>query len=128
MNLMDCFTVGDGCWEWQRSLRNGYGQCAASFGTRQAHRAVYAALGGDIPEGLELDHLCRNPRCVRPSHLEPVTRRENARRTPYLAEKTQRTECPQGHLLDAANAYIKPNGTRRCRRCNTDQARERRRR
>lgn len=64
------FTVGDDCWEWTGKAASGYG----------AHRRVYEWLRGPVPEGLELDHLCRNKLCVRPDHLEPVTRAENMRR------------------------------------------------
>lgn len=71
------------CWEWIGTrYGNGYGQAAIGDGGRinQAHRVVYEALVGPIPEGLELDHLCRNPSCVNPDHLEPVTHAENMRR------------------------------------------------
>lgn len=73
------------CWTWTGSvLPSGYGKIstgplAAQSGTT-AHRAVYEAFVGPIPEGLHLDHLCRNRLCVRPDHLEPVTQAENNRR------------------------------------------------
>jgi len=68
-----------GCWEWVGAVnRDGYG-CLGN-GKGQAHRAVYQKERGRIPEGLHLDHLCRNPRCVRPDHLEPVTPRTNSHR------------------------------------------------
>lgn len=70
-----------GCWEWQhQTIRNGYGR--GSFGgvAKLAHRHYYEQARGPIPDGTELDHLCRNRRCVNPEHLEPVTRATNTRR------------------------------------------------
>ncbi len=76
-----------GCWIWLGALhRNGYGNIRVGSmkdgtrGHRVAHRALYEALVGPIPAGMELDHLCRVRSCVNPAHLEPVTRRENLRR------------------------------------------------
>ena len=72
----------DGCWEWNRTDRAGYGEPFFDDNVRWLpHRWAYSFLRGEIPEGLELDHLCRNRGCVNPWHLEPVTRSENARRT-----------------------------------------------
>jgi hypothetical protein len=70
----------DGCWMWTGTLNKGYGMFSFGGKTRRAHRFAYEALVGPIPEGLALDHLCRNPACVNPAHLEPVTWRENVYR------------------------------------------------
>lgn len=68
------------CWPWLAYLnRNGYGQFVGG-GEVLAHRFAYVLLVGPIPTGLTLDHLCFNPGCVNPAHLEPVTRSENAKR------------------------------------------------
>src|SRR5260221_14462809 len=68
-----------GCWEWQGYTNNhGYGQFRPTKGDRRfAHRFSYELFRAPIPTGLVIDHLCRNPRCVNPDHLEPVTEREN---------------------------------------------------
>jgi len=86
--LADKFLVGDDCWDWIGSTyHDGYGiVCIGSIWdgnrtTRRAHRVIYELLKGPIPEGLVLDHLCRNRKCVRPYHLEPVTQEENLRRS-----------------------------------------------
>lgn len=76
-------TPDEGCWEWAQGVGRGrkYGQFFVSPGVKvYAHRYAYELCVGPVPEGMELDHLCRNPRCVRPSHLEPVTHQENCRR------------------------------------------------
>lgn len=77
------FTVGDGCWIWHGGTtrrENGYGRFKLNGKKYTAHRFLYELLVGPIPPGHELDHLCRVTRCVRPSHLEPVTHAENVRR------------------------------------------------
>jgi hypothetical protein len=68
---------------------------------------------GPIPEGLTIDHLCKNPGCVRPDHLEAVTMRENIRRGSWAS----RTHCINGHEYTEENTYRMPSGYRDCRRC-----------
>lgn len=68
------------CWTWIGSTDRGYGVFGAQGRYFRAHRWAWEALVGPIPEGLHLDHLCRNPSCVNPDHLEPVTQAENIRR------------------------------------------------
>ena len=68
------------CWEWIGAVSSGYGHFQTDGGTTTAHRVAYQLLVGPIPDGLHVDHLCRNTLCVNPDHLEPVTQAENNRR------------------------------------------------
>jgi hypothetical protein len=73
-------TSGD-CWEWQGAITTaGYGQMRFDGRLSHAHQVAFQIHGGVVPEGMELDHLCANRRCVNPAHLEPVTHGENIRR------------------------------------------------
>ena len=120
-------TSGD-CWEWTGyRVAAGYGK-AYDVGDkvkRLAHRLSYELHVGPIPDGLTLDHLCRNTWCVRLDHLEPVTLRENIRRA-----NPERTHCRHGHSL--ADAYIDwtPAGFphKKCRVCVLARVRRRRER
>lgn len=72
---------GTPCWIWQLStVGAGYGRFQVDGKKHLAHRWHYEQVHGQIPDGLELDHLCRQYRCVNPDHLEPVTHIENVRR------------------------------------------------
>lgn len=100
------------CWEWTGQLRNGYGRIKVDGHSIQAHIFSYETFLGSIPEGLELDHLCRNRACVNPLHLEPVTRSINVRRGigPLIAALKQKakTHCPQGHPYSLENPIWLP--------------------
>lgn len=127
----------DDCWLWTGSATGkGYGQICVTEpgkGTKHeyAHRLAYTWLVGPIPEGLTIDHLCRNQSCVNPSHLEVVTRAENTHR--YFATIT---ECPHGHPYTEENTLwtwtLSQNGKyywkRHCAECNRQRVRESNRR
>jgi hypothetical protein len=127
-------TSGD-CWIWTATLiPRGYGRFWLD-GQKLAHRVAYEWLVGPIPEGLEIDHLCRNRRCVNPDHLQPVTGRENQRRARvHRAPRSLRspTTCVNGHEYTPENTKIEPEtGWRKCRTCRRaleKRKRERRKR
>ncbi len=121
----------DGCWEWIGARwRLGYGKFNVGERRVAAHRFGYEMLVGPIPEGLDLDHLCRNPWCVNPDHLEPVTRTENTRRgiagITNAARQRSISECPAGHPYDEENTYYAARGSRNCRACDRQRRAERR--
>lgn len=116
----------DGCWEWSASRTpNGYGHLWVEGKYPMAHRVIYELLRGPIPEGLSLDHLCRNHGCVNPGHLEPVTNRENIRRGEGPSARCARvTHCPKGHAYTPANTRVN-GGSRVCRTCSLERDRGR---
>jgi hypothetical protein len=119
---------GSDCWLWTASCAGGtgYGQIYADGRPQLAHRFAYELLVGPIPDGLVIDHLCRNRACVNPAHMEPVTQRENILRgTGASARAARKTHCPQGHAYDSENTAIKSDGTRRCKTCHRDRERVR---
>jgi len=107
------------CWTWQLSVnRGGYGMVNRDGYAGHAHRWVYMRHVGEIPDGLQLDHLCRNRDCVNPAHLEPVTQRENVLRgVAPTAANAQKTSCKRSHPFDDENTYFFPDGRRACRTC-----------
>lgn len=111
----------EGCWLWRGNVNNrGYGVIGwresptKNRGT-SAHRVAYQLFKGEIPDGYEIDHLCRVILCCRPDHLEAVTPDENRRRAVAAL-----THCPHGHEYDEANTYLRPDGAGRdCRSCRS---------
>lgn len=94
------------CWLWTASTdRHGYGVFGLATGkTRRAHIVAYEWERGPMPPGLELDHLCRMPSCIRPSHLEAVTHRENAARG-MTGRWDRGGSCRRGHPFSSDNTY-----------------------
>ena len=107
------------CWLWTRSLTTaGYAEFSVGGRPVLGHRWSYEQVHGSIPIGLEMDHLCRTRSCVRPSHLEAVTRRENLLRgNTITAAHAAKTNCPSGHPYSFENTYCTPKGFRQCRTC-----------
>lgn len=102
------------CWQWIGGInKTGYGIINVNKIPRLAHRVSYETFKEEIPQGLSLDHLCRNRKCINPEHLEPVTRAENIKRG--LSLKTQSINCKNGHPR-SENKIIK-SGRIRCKEC-----------
>lgn len=117
----------NGCLEWKRLLdRDGYG--LFHIGSRRdktkkivrAHRWSYENFVGPIPAGLQIDHLCRNRKCVEPAHLDPVTALINTQR----GWRANKTICKSGHPLSGDNLYVSPSGVRACKECRRRWVRE----
>lgn len=116
------FSDWSGCWEWTAAKSDGgYGRFRTGGRSSPfvvAHRIAYELLAGPIPDGLVIDHLCRNRACVNPTHLEPVTQRVNTLRGVGLsAINAARTHCPQGHPYEGRNLMTTKDGFRQCRAC-----------
>jgi hypothetical protein len=118
----------DGCWVNPNKHTGRYDTISLEGGQgakqRVAHVVMWELLIGPVPEGMELDHLCRNTRCSNPQHLEPVTRRENYLRGTSVGAIAIRTgKCGNGHSME--DAYVKKNGReRQCRTCQLEKGRE----
>lgn len=119
------------CWLWTGDHQpEGYGRISTqqkptASGTRLAHRAAYELLIGPIAPKRQLDHLCRNPPCVNPAHLEPVTPKVNTERGLH---GELRTHCRNRHELTEDNVYIiAADNSRRCKTCAREKAAEERR-
>ena len=113
-------TNAEGCWIWQGVRVGGYGQIGKenNGGMVYAHRAAYELIVGPIPDGLTLDHLCRNRACINPDHLEPVTMKENVLRgMSPTAINARKTHCNNGHPLDGDNLSLRKDGGRICLAC-----------
>ena len=115
--------TGPGCWEWTAYKNpSGYGRAVGPNGDKQyVHRLSYELFVGPIPEGLTIDHLCRNRGCCNPEHLEAVTRSENIKR----GGKSLQTHCIHGHSLHDAYTDKRSDGSvsRKCRVCACERQR-----
>lgn len=117
-----------GCWVWMGNRHYaGYGRLNWGGKTSFAHRVAYIELVGDIPDGCELDHLCRAKGCCNPRHLEPVSHAENMRRSPFMhrnfaatwEERRERTHCIRGHEYTPENTKRQQKG-RICVTCRRE--------
>lgn len=116
----------DGCWQWTGGYTSGQWDyprfCVGKRDYVLAHRWAYEHFVGPIPDGLTIDHLCRNTMCVNPEHLEPVSNVENVMRGEgACAKNSRKTHCKRGHEFTPDNTYWKrnPNGRpgRACKTC-----------
>ena len=116
--IEDNITIdSNGCWVWLKCKdRDGYGKIKFNGKMQYTHRLSYETYVGPIPEGLQLDHLCRVRHCINPDHLEPVTNAENSRRGNTGKHQATKTHCPQGHEYTEKNIYRWKN-QRCCRAC-----------
>lgn len=102
------------CWPWVKSTAShGYGQTWDGTTVRLAHRVAWTLVRGAIPDGMTIDHTCRNRRCCNPAHLRLLSNVENATDN----GQGRKTHCPRGHEYAGANLYVGPQGDRRCREC-----------
>lgn len=115
----------DGCWQWTAHIgSHGYGviNSGGAGPIVLAHRVAYELYKGPISEGLFVDHLCRNRRCVNPEHLELVTNRTNFLRGDHPLVIIHRTgRCVRGHELTPETYYVSPKGKTQCRICRAER-------
>jgi len=119
-----------GCWHWTGYVNShGYGRIGINGRRVMTHRAAYELFVGPIPEGLQIDHLCRLRSCCNPEHLEAVTPQENTLRSDVT--KHRDGFCSRGHERNAANTYYhknRPGGDCRICKCERERARNAKRR
>jgi hypothetical protein len=114
------------CWLWHGGLIKGYGAFHVNGKLSRAHIFAYTTFIGPVPEGKQLDHICRVRRCCNPEHVEPVTRRVNILRgESFAAHNATVTHCPKGHPYDEANTVRHKLG-RNCRECRRQGKADRR--
>lgn len=116
----------ESCWLWTAGKTRGYGYLGLKHYTLEkpvrisAHRLSWQLFVGSIPDGMQIDHLCKNPSCVRPDHLEVVTPKENNHRSDSpSAVYAKRTHCRNGHPYEGDNVRVAKSGNKTYRQCVT---------
>ena len=121
------------CWLWRGGISGGGARGGGGYGSFYiphlsrnvgAHRYAYEFCVGLIPEGLQIDHLCRVRNCVYPWHMEPVTQQENISRGEGGSLHRGKTHCLYGHPFSSANTLVGRNEWRWCRTCTARRGRE----
>lgn len=111
------------CIESKKGITsNGYSRIRIGGKQIQAHRWAWQIVNGPVPDGLVIDHICRNRRCVLPSHLRAITQQENV--MAGLHNIDNRSHCNQGHPFTKENIMVRKNGRRECAECNRVRARQ----
>lgn len=123
-----------GCWVWGGSKdKDGYGKVRVKFPNGRvaylAHRMTFMHFVGDIPDGKEVDHICKNTSCINPAHLRLLTHRENVEAGDYKTHHRNavKTHCIHGHALTAENIRIqrhKNTVMRHCKLCAKDRSKK----
>ena len=115
----------DTCWLWTGNLNDSdYGRFGSGKKSHRAHRWAWEQWVGPIPEGFDIDHICRVHRCVNPDHLEPTTQYINKMRgeSPFALNK-RKEFCPSNHEYTIENTYTSKSNMRHCRKCGAERAR-----
>lgn len=113
-------SISDDCWNWIGGKGNGYGSFWIDGKNRCSHALTYELISTKPHKGFCLDHICRNRKCVNPSHLEIVTLGENVLRGVGLtAQNRLKDKCPKGHAYDMKYG----TGKRGCKNCNREKTR-----
>jgi hypothetical protein len=112
--IQEPFDAHNDCWIWiGRMDRNGYGRICVKNTLKLAHRVSHELFNGAIPSGYDIDHLCKNKKCVNPDHLKSLPKHEH-----YGQAHRERTHCLAGHLLEGSNVHYRREGWRQCRICS----------
>ena len=115
-----------GCWEWKSPLHDGgYATMSVDDKSQYIHRLIYEYYHGQIQSDLQIDHLCRNRKCVNPIHLELVTQKENIMRGKGVGVlNSLKTQCPKGHPYTKENLIMYKDGSKKCRICHNERQKQ----